>query len=256
MIRMPASSAWRGPENRTGRSSRRISPSYSVRAPARIFIRVLLPAPFSPQRAWTSPAVAMSDTSRSARTPPKFLPMCRISSRGGSATSAAARATRSRSAGLGPWLMGGAIRQWHGVMDLPGDLDEPDRGIKVLADRVLLQRLDLGHGHARGAEARQGVLDQLPAQAPAPRLGADDQVVDPADERLGVALHGDVPDHRAGLIVLGDGQLGTQPVDVPVDVARLAPPPIPTGDRSESPLDVVIDRHALERRDGQLADRR
>ena len=56
MIRIPASSASRGPSNRTGRPSRRICPSYPAIAPARIFISVLLPAPFSPQRAWTSPA--------------------------------------------------------------------------------------------------------------------------------------------------------------------------------------------------------
>ena len=87
MIRMPASSASRGPENRTGRPFKRISPSYSVIAPARIFISVLLPAPFSPQIAWTSPATAVNDTSRSARTPPKLLAMCRISSRGAATSS-------------------------------------------------------------------------------------------------------------------------------------------------------------------------
>src|SRR5438132_879363 len=152
MIRIPESSAWRGPENRTGRPSRRISPSYSVMAPARIFISVLLPAPFSPQRAWTSPAAATSDTSRSARTPPKVLAMCRISNRDGSA---AATVPSGPSAGVEPWLMGGSVRQGHGVVDLSGDLDEPDRWVQMPADRVLLESLDLGHSHARGAEVLQ-----------------------------------------------------------------------------------------------------
>ena len=73
MIRIPASSASRGPENRTGRPLKRISPSYSVIAPARIFMSVLLPAPFSPQRATTSPARAKTTRPASARTPAKAL---------------------------------------------------------------------------------------------------------------------------------------------------------------------------------------
>ena len=32
--------------------------------------------------------------------------------------------------------MSGSIRQGHGVVDLPGDFDEPDRGLQVPADRV------------------------------------------------------------------------------------------------------------------------
>src|SRR5579883_1530295 len=209
MIRMPASSAWRGPENRTGRPSSRISPSYSVMAPARIFIRVLFPAPFSPQTACTSPAGAASDTSRSARTPPKFLAMCRISSRGDSAV---AGAPLSRSARFGSGLMGGSIRQGHGIVDLPRDLDEPDRRVEVPADRVLLEGLDLGDGHSRRAKVPQGVLDQPTAQALASRRVAHDEIVDPADPRLGVALHGDVAHHRAALLVFGNGQLRAQQV--------------------------------------------
>ena len=104
MIRMPASSASRGPENRTGRPFKWISPSNSVIAPARIFMSVLLPAPFSPQMAWTSPAAAVSDTSRSARTPPKLLAMCRISSRGPAAAGA-------KSWGPWGWFMGKSIHQ-------------------------------------------------------------------------------------------------------------------------------------------------
>ena len=44
---------------------------------------VLLPAPFSPISASTSPARAVSDTSLNAVTPAKRLPMPRISSRSG-----------------------------------------------------------------------------------------------------------------------------------------------------------------------------
>ena len=43
---------------------------------------MLLPAPFSPMSASTSPARAVSETSRSAVTPAKRLPIPRISSNG------------------------------------------------------------------------------------------------------------------------------------------------------------------------------
>ncbi len=73
MIRMPASSASRGPAKATGLPSRTICPSKSVIAPARIFMSVLLPAPFSPQSEWTSPARARKVTPSRAWTPPKCL---------------------------------------------------------------------------------------------------------------------------------------------------------------------------------------
>src|SRR5262249_11552413 len=148
----------------------------------------------SPQIAWTSPAGAISETSRSAWTPPKFLAMWRISSRCGS-TWRLAIGVSAFSAGLGPWLMGRLIRQGHRVMDLPGDLDEPDRRVQVPADRVLLEGLDLRHRHPDGAEVRQGVLDQPAPQATAARASRHGQVVDPADAGLGVALHRDIADH-------------------------------------------------------------
>ena len=69
-------------------------------------------------------------------------------------------------------------------MDLPGDLEEPERGVQVAADRVLLEGLDLGDGHPLGAEAGQGVLEQPAAQPLAAQLGGDRQVVNPADPRL------------------------------------------------------------------------
>ena len=38
-----------------------------------------------------------------------------------------------------------------------------------------------------------------------------------------------------------------------VDVARLAPSPVPPGDRAETLIDVVVDGNAFKRRDGQIA---
>ena len=58
--------------------------------PQRILISVLLPAPFSPTRAWTSPKRALNAASRSARTPPKDVE-----------TPIASMARRRRRPGLG-----------------------------------------------------------------------------------------------------------------------------------------------------------
>src|SRR4051812_12793429 len=57
------------------------SPSSGEYAPPRIFINVLLPAPFSPISASTSPAFDSNDTSLSATTPGKRLVIPRIVSR-------------------------------------------------------------------------------------------------------------------------------------------------------------------------------
>ena len=66
-----------------GAPSMTISPSSAAARPARIFISVDFPAPFSPTSTSTSPARASSETSSSARTPGKLFPMPRISSSGG-----------------------------------------------------------------------------------------------------------------------------------------------------------------------------
>src|SRR5487761_2285263 len=61
-----------------------ISPESACSAPARIFINVDLPAPFSPTRASTSPACNSRSTPSSARTPGNDFPMARIWSNGAS----------------------------------------------------------------------------------------------------------------------------------------------------------------------------
>src|SRR6478609_1438681 len=96
---------------------------------------VLLPAPFSPHRATTSPGPAEIETSLSARTPPKLFEMCRISSRGG------------RAAPMSAWFrsgaMGGLIQDRHRVVNLAGDFDKADRWIQMPPDHVLFEGLDL-----------------------------------------------------------------------------------------------------------------
>src|SRR5689334_8773158 len=71
------------PPSTTGWPSMLISPSSGGCTPPRIFISVLLPAPFSPISASTSPARSESETPCSATTPGKRLVMPRILSRSG-----------------------------------------------------------------------------------------------------------------------------------------------------------------------------
>src|SRR6266850_1467957 len=83
----PASCAWWIERNAVLFPSQRISPASARYTPARIFIRVDLPAPFSPRRPTTSPGPTEKLTSSRARTPGKDLDTCRISRRGAATSS-------------------------------------------------------------------------------------------------------------------------------------------------------------------------
>src|SRR3954453_4528108 len=81
MITMPLASESLIDPNCTSSPSKRIDPSYEPcgYTPDRTFMRVDLPAPFSPQIAWISPRRTASETFSSALTPGKVLVMERIS---------------------------------------------------------------------------------------------------------------------------------------------------------------------------------
>src|SRR5450631_2035653 len=104
---MPRSVAALGLCRCTGRPPQRIWPSSGCQIPETVLIRVDLPAPLSPTRAVTWPAGTVRLMSLSARTGPKFLPMSRSSSSGGSwvgrsAVVAAGDGARPASAGRAP----------------------------------------------------------------------------------------------------------------------------------------------------------
>src|SRR5689334_16643416 len=73
MMLMPAASASRVPRNLDGWPFTSNWPSKSGITPDRIFISVLLPAPFSPQIECNSPRSTSRETSESATTPGNFL---------------------------------------------------------------------------------------------------------------------------------------------------------------------------------------
>src|SRR5882724_627900 len=82
MMPMPRSCAARGLGMSTSRPSMRISPSSFWYTPASTFMRVDLPAPFSPIRACTSPATRSNRQSSRARTPGKVLLRCSMETSG------------------------------------------------------------------------------------------------------------------------------------------------------------------------------
>src|ERR1700738_4394852 len=79
MMPIPARRASWGVRNWTVLPSRMISPESGWEAPARIFISVLLPAPFSPMKACTSPGQMLRLTLLRTRTPGKLLHIWRTS---------------------------------------------------------------------------------------------------------------------------------------------------------------------------------
>ena len=82
MIATPAACAWTGCENETCSPSSSIVPPSGEYTPARTFIKVDLPAPFSPMTAWISPASHSRPTPWSTSTPRKLFRMSFIANSG------------------------------------------------------------------------------------------------------------------------------------------------------------------------------
>jgi hypothetical protein len=80
--RMPASSASRGDRGAIGAPTSAMEPESTRCSPVNTRINVLLPAPFSPISAWTSPASRSKSTPSSARTPGKSTTILEAARRG------------------------------------------------------------------------------------------------------------------------------------------------------------------------------
>src|SRR5919108_5865876 len=161
MMPTPAACAACGCANETSWPSIRIVPASGGYTPARIFIRVDLPAPFSPTTAWISPACRSRSTPCSTSTPTKLFVMPRISSSGSD---------------IDPLPCGGGGEHRvgdGGSADAVGEPREPvrvvarDRGVGVghegvEALEVALRMADRDHGVARrGGTQPGGVAPQL-----------------------------------------------------------------------------------------------
>src|SRR5262245_13860788 len=121
---MPSSRAKRGSAFASGFPTISTVPVSGRCAPVTTRMSVLLPAPFSPTRAWTSPGRRSKETSRSARTPAKDLETA-VSFRSASTGVPGAHRNRTDVAGLPltmPFLDAADVRtyyQWDGAEDAP-----------------------------------------------------------------------------------------------------------------------------------------
>src|SRR5579872_1822940 len=115
---MPARLAANGSAKPTGTPSRMISPESGFRMPARMFIRVLLPAPFSPQITWTSPRSTMRSTRSSATLSSNFLTTPRNCSKGAADPSLMASAPSRKIKGGARGAPPGASFRLESAVDL------------------------------------------------------------------------------------------------------------------------------------------
>src|SRR5271166_7197995 len=173
---MPSARASPGESIWTGRPSRRISPPSPRKAPVRILISVDLPAPFSPRRAWISPASTRRSTPSSALTPGNAFEIPSISIRAVKAsvprplcghvhTLAGAQPSRKARAGVGmrprgPKAVGGALLAMIRCASVGGRR----RGVQIRGDlhplRQLLVVLQVvGHDRVDVLADRRAKLD-------------------------------------------------------------------------------------------------
>src|SRR4026208_177672 len=109
---MPLAIASRGERNSTPSAPTRTWPSSGRYSPARMFISVLLPAPFSPRSAWISPGRTSKSTPSLARTPGKVFEIQTASMAGGRVAAAggsdAGSGLTSSGVSAGGWGAAGA----------------------------------------------------------------------------------------------------------------------------------------------------
>src|SRR5262249_19903804 len=150
-VATPSACASCGGERSPSSPLTRTTPSSALRTPDRILIIVLLPAPFSPTSACTSPNSAPNDASCSARTPPNDLEM----------------PDASIARGVRPFLSSGRVRSTDSVTTRrllragrvvgPGDVDLQRPRTGLPGERTL--HADL-HDRLR-ARVREGVEEAV-----------------------------------------------------------------------------------------------
>src|ERR1700722_7426584 len=116
---MPALVASRGDAKRCGWPFTRISPSNWSINPAAIFIRVDLPAPFSPISAWISPARSSKSTFLKTGVGPKLLEIPRICRADGFVASVCSVGATIKSGGQSTNIEGTRIRRNQSYSAVP-----------------------------------------------------------------------------------------------------------------------------------------
>src|SRR3954463_7574417 len=180
-----------------------------------MFIRVLLPAPFSPSRAWISPGRTVKSTASFARTPGKALTMPRASSAG----TPTASVIRSR----GTWMMPAGCRSRASVPSGARELGERDGDavcppvharLALVTRRTRRELVEVGLDElpaGRDDLLAGVVLDRAGEDVESPPLASQclgERVLDPLDVRgrkvgdallRGLAVHEAVQAHRLGV---------------------------------------------------------
>src|ERR1043166_5033826 len=157
---MPARRACSGFSGRNRSPSRWMVPASAWQAPLRIFMSVLLPAPFSPISACTSPAPVAKETFLRAHVAPKLFRTPAICKRGAVTGGELSSSCGSRSSGGGKSanilrasrrrlfqiLVQGGVKQYLylGLVGIFGR-DEHDAGIDALLHFPPLQMIEQSH---------------------------------------------------------------------------------------------------------------
>ena len=134
-------------------------------------------------------------------------------------------------------------------MNLARDFDEPARGVKVIADRVLRHRLDDRVSETFAAEIVEGMLDEPPAKSLIPGLLRDREIRDASLPCLTIDSRGNIADNPA--LRLRDEDPCRVRRDILIHVPRLPPFPIMAVEDAQRVLDILLECHAGERLDSQ-----
>ena len=125
-------------------------------------------------------------------------------------------------------------------MNLSGDFDKSAVRVQVLADQILIQRLDPGQLEASFTKKLDGPLDKLAANALTAQTRADRHIRDVPDASFAIEPSGDVADDLAVLVPSHEDR-GTRHLHVVVNVPPVAPAPFVAGDLAETQLNVLVD---------------
>lgn len=132
-------------------------------------------------------------------------------------------------------------------MNLPRDFAKAERRIEMLPDGVLCERFNLGVSQSVVPEVIQRMFDELATDPLAPKFRVDRNVGDMSDSRLIVSPSCDAANDAA--IDFRDKNPVRITSGINIQMPTFTPLPIVTVNRAEEPLDSLVNRYAVKRRD-------